>query len=301
MEGAVSLTGLLHGELRLTLDVIFGLFIGELIIRFGIAERIFSRIMPRLGAHGIGPVPGLALAVSIGSARTGAAILASALDEGKIDRRTALWGGLMLSFPAYLHRWPATFMLGISMAGTAGGIFTLCILLRSAVRFFISFLMLRRGGSCDAELRADTAKSPQRPSGMLKKALRTLPAAWLFFALAYAIVPFADDAFRRMFTGGTFLPLAGWTVAAASIAHISSALALAGGSLSAGDLTTAQAVFALMLGNCMGILTRALRQNAGYYFGLFPADTARSLLFWNIATMALLSLANLALAAVPLL
>ena len=50
-----------------------------------------------------------------------------------------------------------------------------------------------------------------------------------------------------------------------------------------------QAVFALLLGNGLGIVTRALRQNAGYYFGLFPAGLAQSMLFWNVGTVALLT------------
>ena len=92
--------------------------------------------------------------------------------------------------------------------------------------------------------------------------------------------------------GGSFLPLVGWAVAAASVAHVSAALALTGGSLAAGELSAAQAVFALLLGNGLGIVTRALRQNAGYYFGLFPAGLARSMLFWNVGTMALRVIAD---------
>ena len=72
------------------------------------------------------------------------------------------------------------------------------------------------------------------------------------------------------------------------------------GGLAAGDLSPAQAVFALLLGNGLGILTRAVRQNAGYYFGLFPPDLARSMLFWNVGTMLPLVLLSLLLAALPL-
>ncbi len=107
--------------------------------------------------------------------------------------------------------------------------------------------------------------------------LGNVQLAWFFYAVAFALVPYAESAFRRWFMGGSFLPLAGWAVAAASMAHVSAALALTGGSLAAGELSVAQAVFALLLGNGLGIVTRALRQNAGYYFGLFPAGLARSM------------------------
>ncbi len=294
--------GLLRGELWLTFDVLLGLLIGDLILRWGLADRLMRRAMPWLQRHGIGPVVGLALTLSLGSSKAGAALLASALDEGRLDRRTALWGTLMLPLPSYLRRWPATFALAVSLAGWAGGIFALFLLLRSTARFFLAFFILRRGGR-EAEMVANPLPGQQERGGLLRwrKLLRTLPLAWLFFAVAYALVPWADAFFKRYFLDGTFLPLAGWTVAAASLAHVSAALALAGGSLAAGELTTAQAVFALILGSGLGVVSRVLRQNAGYYFGLFPADMARSLLFWNLATILPLVGLSLLLAALPLL
>ena len=79
--------------------------------------------------------------------------------------------------------------------------------------------------------------------------------------------------------------MAGWSVASAALAGISDSLALARGALDAGELDTAQAVFALLLGNGIGYFTRALRQNAGTFFGIFPADISRSIFIWNMATM----------------
>ncbi len=294
--------GLLRGELWLTIDVLLGLVIGDLILRLGLADRLMRRAMPWLQRHGIGPVVGLALTLSLGSSKAGAALLASALDDGRLDRRTALWGTLMLPLPSYLRRWPATFTLAVSLAGLAGGIFALFLLLRSTARFFLAFFFLRRSGG-EAVGTSNPLPPRQEREGLLRwrKLLRTLPLAWLFFAAAYALTPWADAFFKRYFFGGTFLPLAGWTVAAASLAHVSAALALAGGSLAAGELTTAQTVFALILGSGLGVVSRVLRQNAGYYFGLFPSDMARSLLFWNLATILPLVGLSLLLSALPLL
>ncbi|MCR5347755.1 MAG: hypothetical protein K6E38_08250 [Fretibacterium sp.] len=299
MQG--SLTGLLKGELWLTFDVLLGLAAGDLILRLGLADRLMRRALPWLQRRGIGSVVGMALALSLGSSRAGAALLASALDEGRLDRHTVLWGTLMLPLPSYLRRWPATFTLAVSLAGTAGGVFALFLLLRSTARFFLAFFILRRGGGEKAAA-TDSLPARQTGEGLLRwrKLIRTLPLAWLFFAAAYALVPWADAFFRRCFLGGTFLPLAGWTVAAASLAHVSAALALAGGSLAAGELTTAQAVFALILGSGLGVAVRVLRQNAGYYFGLFAPDMARQLLFWNLATILPLVGLSLLLAVMPL-
>ena len=275
---------------------------GELILRWGVADRLMRRMMPWLQRHGIGPVVGLALALSFASSKAGAALLASALEERRVDRHTALWGTLMLPLPSYLRRWPATFALAVSLAGVAGGVFALFLLLRSTARFFLAFFILRRGGGRNSAAAADRAPAAPGAPGFRKwrNLLRTLPLAWLLFAVAYALVPWADALLRRWFLGGTFLPLAGWTVAAASLAHVSAALALAGGSLAAGELTAAQAIFALILGSGLGVVTRVLRQNAGYYFGLFPPDMARRLLFWNLATILPLVLLSLGLAALPL-
>ena len=291
---------LLRGELWLTFDILLGLLIGDVVLRWGLADRLMRRMMPWLRRHGIGPLVGLALTLSLGSAKAGAAVLASALSEGRIDRHTALWGTLSLAFPAYLRRWPATLVLSVSMTGLVGGIFALVLILRSLVRFALVVCVLRSRES--GELSREEVPDRRRMGwGFYRKLGVTLPLAWFFYAVAFALVPYAESAFRRWFMGGSFLPLAGWAVAAASVAHVSAALALTGGSLAAGELSAAQAVFALLLGNGLGIVTRALRQNAGYYFGLFPAGLARSMLFWNVGTVALLTGLSLALAAVPLL
>ena len=71
----------LHGELRLTLDIIFGLLAGEIILRLGLADLIlkkFSRLK-------IPSVTALAAAVSAGSSKTGAALIASALEKNQIS------------------------------------------------------------------------------------------------------------------------------------------------------------------------------------------------------------------------
>ena len=291
---------LLRGELWLTFDILLGLLIGDVVLRWGLADRLMRGMMPWLRRHGIGPLVGLALTLSLGSAKAGAAVLASALSEGRIDRHTALWGTLSLAFPAYLRRWPATLVLSVSMTGLVGGIFALVLILRSLVRFALVVCVLRSRES--GELPLEEVPDRRRMGwGFYRKLGVTLPLAWFFYAVAFALVPYAESAFRRWFMGGSFLPLAGWAVAAASVAHVSAALALTGGSLAAGELSAAQAVFALLLGNGLGIVTRALRQNAGYYFGLFPAGLARSMLFWNVGTVALLTGLSLALAAVPLL
>ncbi|MDO4561273.1 MAG: hypothetical protein Q4C86_10005 [bacterium] len=292
--------GLVAGELRLTFDILFGLLIGFAILRSGLADRLMRRLVPHLRKAGIGSALGMALTLSLGSAKAGAAFIASALEGGRISERSAKWGTLLLSFPAYLHRWPSTMVMAASMAGTAGAIFGAILLLRSAARFVLILFILRRGGAA-AETAAEAGAGGSATTVRFnKKLLRTLPAAWFFFAVAYLLVPWAESAIKDWLLAGTILPLAALAVAAASIAHVSAALAMAGGSLAAGELTIAQAVFALLLGNSFGIVTRLFRANAGYYFGLFSRDMAKWLLFWNFTTTAGFAVLSIALAALPL-
>ena len=111
---------LLRGELSLTIDILIGFAVGVLVIHTGLADRLLSRLLPWLKRFGIGATLGAALTVSVGSSKAGAAVVASALDSGRISPRTAKWGTLLLAFPAYLRRWVTTMILACSLARLAG-------------------------------------------------------------------------------------------------------------------------------------------------------------------------------------
>jgi hypothetical protein len=117
---------------------------------------------------------------------------------------------------------------------------------------------------------------------------RSLPWAWGFFALTYVAMPFVE----RVFTDHvakwglySFLPPEGWAVAASALAHVTAALSSAGGALAAGALSAPQAVLALLVGNMVGTITRAMRQNVGYWMGIFPGELVPSLVRWHFVTM----------------
>ena len=136
------MNGLLRGEILLTIDIIIGLLVAEVIMRLKVSDIIMRRFIPR----SIPAVTGLAIAISAGSSKAGAAVLSSSLSRGEISERSAIWSVLMLPLPSYLRRWPSTFMLAVSMAGVAGGVFAASLLLRSIMRFFFALYMLRREG-----------------------------------------------------------------------------------------------------------------------------------------------------------
>lgn len=286
------MNGLIRGELLLTADIFIGLIVAEVILRLKLPDIIMKRFMPR----NIPAVTGLAVAISAGSSKAGAAMLSSSFSRGGLSERSLIWSVLMLPLPAYLRRWPSTFALSVSMAGTAGGIFAVSLIIRSVLRFMIALYMVRREGG---ESSSCEIVGTEYHGGIWRKISRTLPAAWVMFGIAYSIVPYAEGFLRGKFAGG-ILPLPGWTVAAASIGHVSSALALAGGAIEAGNLSVSQGVFALILGSGLGTVTRVLRQDAGYYYGLFPKSTATKMLLMNIATILPLIMINLLFAGLAL-
>jgi hypothetical protein len=278
-----SLADLLKGEFSMTAGIVFGLLAGELALRLRLVEALVKKFLPFMKTVGLGPLLGAALTVSIASSKAAAALLARGMEEKKISRNGVIWGTVSLSFPAYLRRWPSTLALCTSIAGRAGGIFAVTLLLRSLGRFF--FVIFKTRGSERGFAPMDVKEAEKiTPSFWIKRLATTLPIAWAFYAAAFLIMPWLET-FLKENIGGRLLPMAGWSVASAALAGISASLALARGALDAGELDTAQAVFALLLGNGLGYFTRALRQNAGYFFGIFPADISRSIFIWNMATM----------------
>lgn len=299
------MNGLLKGEIYLTADIIIGLILAEAVIRLRLSDIIMRRFLPK----NIPAVTGFAVALSAGSSKAGAAVISSALENNELNERSAVWSVLMLPLPSYLRRWPSTLALSVSMAGNAGMFFALSLLLRSVMRFFIALHFLRKENPfCPSE--NQNINNPDYPSqklkqrfasGLPKKLMGTLPLAWFLFALAYSLVPMADRFLQEIFSGNdSLLPLSGWAVSAAGIGHVSSALALAGGAMSSGELSTVQAAFALILGSGLGTASRILRQNAGYYYGLFPKGTASKMLMMNFATIIPLIIVNLLFAGLAL-
>lgn len=292
---------LINGELTLTLDLMLGFVIGAIIIRTGLADKVLHRALPWLKRWGIGASLGAGLAVSVGSSRAGAAIISSALDSGRISERTAKWGTLLIAFPAYIRRWITTMIISCSLAGWAGALFALTILFRTTAKFAFNLIALNRGEHEDSPMtEVETGGRKESLTRFMFKLMKTLPLAWLFYALAFLLMPLAEKYLEIWLRGSTFIPLPALAIAGASFAHVTSALALAGGSLAAGELSVAQAFFALLLGNTLTLLTRLVRTNAGYYFGLFPRALAQSMLMCNIAVTAVLAVFTLVLAAIPL-
>lgn len=282
--------GLWRGEALLTVTLCFSALLGEALLRFQLAQRILKPLKGLLERRGIASVLGLAIALSLGSTKGAAALIAASYRDGELSRPEALWGTLCLAFPGYLKRWPASALTAWALAGRTGAAFALFLLLRSALRFFYFLRQIPRGyGGPLEEMEAKKIRS-----SFWRSLKRTLPLAWIFFALTYGLVPWLDR-WLKVHLAGSLLPLAGWTVAASGLGSYSASLAAAGGALAAGELSELQALFALLLGSGLGALSRSLRQNGAYWLGLFPMELARSLLCWNVGSTAAVALVPLLL------
>ncbi|MDD4021643.1 MAG: hypothetical protein PHT11_07825 [Synergistaceae bacterium] len=296
-------TGMLKGMGYLVLSVTGGLGLGRAIIYFSLPERILASMLPHLKKWRIPAQALFALGVSIGSSRAGSALIAEAYRNDLLSEKEAIFGTLLQSFPGYLKRWAVSFPVAAALAGSAGIIYSLVVLARSFCRF-VFFLCMLRGkelpGQVSPEL-ADRQNSGTGSFSFFGSLARTLPPSLGFFALAYLATPVLQGFIEER---GAHLPLlsaAGWSVAAASFAHVNAALGAAGGALASGSLTTAQAVLALLAGNMLAVLSRVLRQDIAFWIGIFPGKMVRSLFAWNLATLLAVMSISVTAAAVPVL
>ncbi len=294
-------SGLLKGLWMLTLSVAGGLALGKAIIALSLPDRLFRVLLPRMKGLGIPPQALFALGVSLGSSRAGVAIVAEAYREGSLTKQEALFGTLLQSFPGYVRRWTVTFPVAAALAGRAGAVFSLTLLLRSFLRFIFFLTMLRNrdaGEEGGAELLRAEGKRPGQFS-LPKTLVRTLPPAWAFYAGAYLATPALQRLIEAWGAGLSLVSPAGWAVAAASFAHANAALGAAGGAIAAGSLTVSQAVLALLAGNMLAALSRVLRQDLAFWIGIYPGPMVRSLFAWNFGTLLAVMTASIAVASLP--
>jgi len=301
--GGIDWTGLLKGMGLLALSVSGGLALGKAIIALSLPERLLGSLLPRLRRLRIPAQALFALGVSLGSSRAGSALVAEAYGQGILSEREALFGTLLQSFPGYLKRWLVSFPVAAALAGTAGAIYSAAVLARSFCRFlFFLFLLRGRERAGDEETACSGTEGRRgREFSFFGTLARTLPAAWAFYALAYLATPALQEFIEARGASFPLLSAAGWTVAAASFAHVNAALGVAGGALASESLTTAQAVLALLTGNMLAVLSRVLRQDIAFWIGIFPGRMVRSLFVWNLVTLVATMAATVCLAAIPVL
>jgi hypothetical protein len=301
-------SALFRAELALTLNIIAGLVSGEIILSLGIVDMLFAPLVPLLSRWGIHKSIAGAMFVALGSSRSGAAMISASFVSGGMSKEEATYGTLALAFPGYLRRWVGTAALAFGLAGIAGLIYAIILVARSAIRFaWVVFLLIKRRETVTADMShpdgsgasdADSAdKTPQfRRRKLVRVMCHSLPWAWFFFAVAYAVMPFVERAFENraaLWGFDSFLPPEGWAVAASALAHVMAALSSARAALAAGDLSVPQAVLALLVGNMVGTITRTMRQNVGYWMGIFPRELIPGLVRWHLATMFSLEIATI--------
>ncbi|WP_281744414.1 hypothetical protein [Thermanaerovibrio acidaminovorans] len=300
----MEIRALLLAEAKLTASILAGAVAGEAMVRFKVTDALFRPIERLLSNCRINRHALSAMAVSVASPRVGAAMLASAHGEGQITREDAVFGTLCLAFPAYIKRWIATAPVAVGIAGSLGLIYSTVLIARSACRFLLCLaLLIKRGsggsaGNTTSYRSSGESQSRTMPSagqgGLIMTTLRSLPMAWGFFGLTFFLMPRLESAALNLLHG-TVSPSA-LTVITSALVHSSASLASADGALSAGLISPAGALLALLLGNCLGTFTRVLRQNMGYWVGIFPSEVLKPLAVWHMGTLLLFELLSIALA-----
>ena len=280
----------------LTADIVTGIILARLVMRLNI-PAVISRYLP------VSPLPPsttAALSMSLVSPKAGAAIIADSYNHGTISSSAAALSILALPFPPFLtRRFIPLVTFASSSASLAGLMFSLSLLTRSAVRFLLTLSILRHRSSSTSPASSFILPAKISSPPLIREILRSLPHAWLMSALTYLLLPPLERWTASYFTGN-FLPLSGWTAAVSSIGSTRSALILAGSSMRTGALSVTQAYFALILGSGLGTVIRIFRQDAGYYFGLFPPSFAAKLLIMNAAAIIPLVGVNLIFAGLAL-
>lgn len=283
---SVSIYGFLAGEARLTISVLSGIVVGWWLVKLELPRIILMRIGPMVCRCGINPDLVVALALSLGSSRVATGMIASSFEKGDLGKDEVVFGTLLLSFPGYIHRWVGTLGVSMGLAGTAGLIYALSLLLRSFVRFmfFLLLLVRKKGPAFKGVVGWEREKSIPPLWPMIK---RTLPWGWGAFALVYWGMPLVEPHLQKF--GGSIPPVI-LSVGLAGVAHNTAGLAAAGAGLSAGSLSVGDAVFALILGNLLGTFSRVIRQNLAFWAGVFPGRILTSLMLWNVGTLIPLTL-----------
>lgn len=285
---------LLEGEIRLTVNIITGIALAECVMRLPLTEWLMARLTHRTN---LPPVTCTAMLVSLGSSYGGASVISRALADGEITERCALWSVMLLAMPSYLHRWPQTLIFAASTAGTAGTITAVSTLARSVIRFMLSVYMI--GG-----VKAETSLIPPKPcmrshAMTCRKLIHTLAKAWITYALAHELAPVINRCMRTFLTG-SILPASGWSVAAAGMMNAQTALVIAGGAMSAGELRTSEAVFAMTLGASLSAMPRIIRQDMTRTLTLFPKKLAVKMMVVNFVMTEMLMTVTLIFAGLAL-
>ncbi|EHM09254.1 hypothetical protein TheveDRAFT_0065 [Thermanaerovibrio velox DSM 12556] len=299
----MEIKGLLLAEARLTASILAGALAGEALVRLRITDAVFRPIRNLLSKCRINRHALSAMAVSVASPRLGAAILSSAHREGRITRDDAVFGTLCLAFPAYIKRWLATAPVAVGLAGNLGLLYSIVLITRSACRFILCLLLLLRRGSGEPiafGLPQDSchgANCEGHPHGkevsLIRLTLRSLPMAWGFFALTFFLMPHLEAAVLGTLKGK--VSPSALAVVTSALMHSSASLASAQGALSSGALSLKGALLALLAGNCIGTFSRVLRQNMGYWVGIFPPEVLRPLAIWHVGTLLLFEALSMAL------
>jgi len=290
-------TGLGWPLCRLVGFLSLGLFIALLIETLNWTRAMAVLATPLVRWSRLRDVSGASFSLAFFSGAAANAMLAEQYDAGTLSRRELVLSNLFNSMPTYLLHLPTMFFTMLPFIGKSAvaylGLTLLAATLRTGFIVLLGRLTLPRlPEGCVTclldEKRTGFRSALRKAWGRFRKRIRRL---LLYSIPVYVLIYFLNvyglfDALQRLMAEKSALlgflpPEAIGIVVFQVIAESSAGLATAGALLQAGNLTGAEVILALLVGNILSTPMRAFRHQLPFYAGIFKPALAGRLILYN--------------------
>lgn len=281
-------------SIKLVAAVAAGVLVGNLIEASSWSRWLarLARPVARIGRFC--DISAASFAVAFVSGYTANTMLASAYEEGRINRRELICSNLFNSLPTYFIHLPSMVFLTVPLLGRAAVVYLSitvgAALLRTCSVLGVARLLLGNLGRCTAQAMA-LPPSPQGIGGVLRAAWTrfrrrigkivaiTVPVYLVFQGLHAAGAFHWLEAQIVEHLGSALIPPQAMSVVLFQLAaEFSAGMAAAGALLDAAALPERQVVLALVVGNIVSSPMRAFRHQFPYYAGIFAPRLALQLI-----------------------
>ncbi len=288
-------SGLLIPLMRLLCFVTIGIIVGQMIEAMGWTRLVAWIVRPAFRFSNLGERCGAAFTTAFFSGTAANAMLADFYADGKICRKQLFLTCFINHLPAYFLHVPTTFLVIVSLVGTAGAVYFLLTFIAVVLRTTALFLYghftpdintckynASQNQSQGIQSRHDRKGKRKETQSIIKKLIARIINIFIFVIPVYTAVFVLNrmGAFEiaRMWLADvavtTFIPVDSLSLIVLSfVAEFTSGFAAAGAMLESGVLTLKQAVLALLIGTIIAFPVRALRHQLPRYIGIYSPKT----------------------------
>lgn len=278
--------------MRITFFVALGLIVANLIESLKWTNHLAALARPLIRAGNLSATTGASFSMAFVSGVSANAMLAEALDEGRLEKKELILANLFNSIPRYFLHLPTVFFLTVPLIHGAAILYVtitfLAALLQTLTVVVVSRIMLPKPQHLELpkqQSKRETLKSAfEKSVKRLKKRMKKLitfmvPVYVLFFILGRLGI---FDRLEEIFAQAWFLnwlhPQSLGIVILHVSAEFSAGLAAASVLLAENSLTIREVVLALLAGNILSAPIRAVRHQLPYYMGIFSPKLSMELI-----------------------